>query len=94
MERKYLFIVLILLGVLKIIDVLLTIYGLSLGGIELNPFGFNVFSLSYNFGFMVFLGAIIFINKDVLISKAVFWGLIVTIGFHIFVISHNILEVI
>lgn len=79
---------------LRIADIVITNYALSLGAIELNPFGFNPFSLYLSVSFMICIGLLIVLSRDKMINGAISIGLIILIGFYSFVVSHNILEVI
>ena len=86
MKNKYYKISIILLGVLlilKIVDIITTIYGLKIEGVkELNPLGFNLFSLIlYSSLFPVlFIG--IYLSRNIKIGLI---GFIIIISFSIFI---------
>ena len=80
--------------VLKIMDIVLTDYALSIGSIELNPLGFNIYTLSLNIMLILVLGFLILISNDIVILKALLAGVLFLTGFFVFVISHNIGELI
>lgn len=79
--------------VLKIFDGLLTSYGLSIGGIELNPMGFNALSITFNVIMILALGGCVVLIKDKTVSyfSAGYMGILFI--FYSFVVSHNVLEV-
>ena len=74
-------------------DVLITYYGLSLGGFELSPLGFNISSLSFNVFLIAFLGVMIYINKDEIIDSIVFIGVFLWISILVVANINNLFEV-
>jgi hypothetical protein len=65
------YIMIIQLIVLKIIDALLTVVGLSLGGIELNPLGFNFFTVFVGFSAAILLFPLNYWLRDDLLVKRI-----------------------
>lgn len=87
---NFLFIILI---ILKVIDVMITFYGLSLGFVELSPLGFNAYSIAFN-GILIFaFGCFVYLNKDKVIEKFAFVGLILFNGILLYAFIHNSIEV-
>ena len=74
-------------------DVLITYYGLSLGGIELSPLGFNVISLTFNAFLIAFLGVMIYINNDIFIDSIIFIGVFIWISILVVANINNLFEV-
>lgn len=75
-------------------DVWITYYGLSLGGIELSLFGFNVISVAFNCFLIVFLGVIIYFNKDKIIDSIVFIGIYLWVLILVVANINNLMQVI
>lgn len=93
--KVFVFVVYLLLLVLKLIDVSLTFYAINYrNAIELNPFGFNVISIVWNAILMIVWGFIIFIIKDKLVLNWILLLLIGSVGFYIFVNTHNYLQLV
>lgn len=74
MNRKYSILMFIILIILKIIDVMITCIGLSLGGRELSILGFNAFSIAFNIVIITVLGFMMYFNKDEKIDLILVFG--------------------
>jgi len=68
-------------------DIVTTIIALSLGHIEGNPFGFNVFSFIF-IGIQITL--LLIVIKSKMYPKVVFFVLLVLIIVHIIVVINNV----
>ena len=77
MRKIYLTFLFSSLIVLKIIDIWITYYGLSLGGIELSLLGFNTFSMTFNVVIIIVFGLMIYFNSDNFISLVILFGLLI-----------------
>ena len=76
---------------IKIIDVITTIICLNIGAIELNPLGFNLFSISLSFGIFILLGLVNYwLRNDKIVVSLISILLIVFIVFGCYVIINNI----
>lgn len=80
--------------VLKLLDFTLTSYALSNGGIELNPLGFNLFTVLFSVILLVVFGLFILIFNDKYLLKVVLFSVVSLVIFYNVIIIHNIKEVI
>jgi len=93
--KKIVIVLFVLLVALKLADVFITAYALSFGAVELNPLGFNSFSLTLNALFMSSLIIIAFVvRNDLMLTKGIIAGFTTLIGIYTYVVSHNVIEVV
>lgn len=85
-KNKYYKINIVLLGallILKIVDIITTIYGLKIKGVkELNPLGFNLFSLILYSSLFLILFISVYLSRNIKIGLI---GFIIIISFSIFI---------
>ena len=81
-----------ILIIVQIIDVLTTIFIVSTGGIELNPFGY-IGTIIMKILTTLLFGIIYFSNKDSIFEKYLFFGLNFAIIFIIIVFSFNFYQI-
>jgi len=78
----------------KLIDYCLTVIALEIGAIEINPLGFGLYVIFYNFSYLFALGFCIVFIDNVVIEKGLLFGVILSLLIHGGILFSNICQLV